>query len=114
MQQKTHSNRRNFIRNVSLGSLAAVSLPSLVSASTSHGTAKKITLKKDAVVLFQGDSITDAGRKRDKTEANNPGLLGDGYAFLAAAALLKAYPDKNLKIFNKGVSGNKVYQLAER
>lgn len=114
MQQKTHSNRRNFIRNVSLGSLAAVSLPSLVSAAAGESAAKKITLKKDAVVLFQGDSITDAGRKKDQNAANNPAALGSGYAFLAAAALLKQFPDRNLQIFNKGISGNKVYQLAER
>jgi lysophospholipase L1-like esterase len=114
MQQKTHSNRRNFIRNVSLGSLAAVGLPSLVSGAAGESAAKKITLKKDAVVLFQGDSITDAGRKRDQSAANNSGALGTGYAFLAAAALLKQFPDKNLQIYNKGISGNKVYQLAER
>ena len=114
MQEKTHSNRRNFIRNVSLGSLAAVTLPSLVSAAGSESANKKITLKKDAVVLFQGDSITDAGRKRDQSAANAPGALGNGYAFLAAAALLKQFPDKNLQIYNKGISGNKVYQLAER
>ena len=114
MQQKTHSNRRSFIRNVSLGSLAAVTLPSLVSAATSESTAKKITLKKEAVILFQGDSITDGGRKRDQQAANNTGALGNGYAFLAAAALLKQFPDKNLQIYNKGISGNKVYQLAER
>src|SRR6187402_1739887 len=114
MQQKTHSNRRSFIRNVSLGSLAAVTLPSLVSAAASESVVKKITLKKDAVILFQGDSITDAGRKKDQSAANNPGALGNGYAFLAAAALLKQFPDKNLQIYNKGISGNKVYQLAER
>jgi lysophospholipase L1-like esterase len=114
MQQKTHSNRRNFIRNVSLGSLAAVGLPSLVSGAAAESANKKITLKKDAVVLFQGDSITDAGRKKDQSAANNPGALGTGYAFLAAAALLKQFPDKNLQIYNKGISGNKVYQLAER
>jgi lysophospholipase L1-like esterase len=116
MEQQPNSNRRNFIRNVSLGSLAALSLPNIVSAATSEkkAYAKKVTLKKDAVILFQGDSITDAGRKRDQNEANNPGALGNGYAYLAAAALLKEFPDKNLKIYNKGISGNKVYQLAER
>jgi lysophospholipase L1-like esterase len=114
MQQKTHSNRRSFIRDLSFGGLAAVSLPSLVSAATSESPAKKITLKKDAIVLFQGDSITDAGRKKDQSAANNPGAMGSGYAFLAAAALLKQYPDRNLQIYNKGISGNKVYQLAER
>jgi lysophospholipase L1-like esterase len=33
---------------------------------------------------------------------------------LAAANLLEEYAQLNLKIFNKGISGNKVYQLAER
>lgn len=116
MEQKPNSNRRNFIRNVSMGSLAAISLPNIVSAAMASEAprAKKITLKKDAVILFQGDSITDAGRKRDQNEANNPGALGNGYAYLTAAALLREFPDKNLRIYNKGISGNKVYQLAER
>ncbi|WP_090106945.1 SGNH/GDSL hydrolase family protein [Chitinophaga sp. CF118] len=114
MPQKTNSNRRNFIRNVSLGSLAAITLPSLVSGTAKEVQAKKITLKKNAVVLFQGDSITDSGRKKDQSTPNNAGSLGNGYAFLAAATLLKQFPDLNLQIFNKGISGNKVYQLAER
>lgn len=114
MEKKSNSNRRNFIRNVSLGSLAALSIPEIVSASARESVAKKVTLKKDAVVLFQGDSITDAGRKRDKSDPNNAGALGSGYAYLAAAALLNEHPGKNLKIYNKGISGNKVYQLAER
>ena len=33
---------------------------------------------------------------------------------LAAAALLEKYASLNLKIYNKGISGNKVFQLAER
>jgi lysophospholipase L1-like esterase len=33
---------------------------------------------------------------------------------LAAADLLEEHASLNLKIFNKGISGNKVYQLAER
>lgn len=114
MEQQPNSNRRNFIRNLSLGSLAAISLPNMVTAATGEMKAKKVTLKKDAVILFQGDSITDAGRKRDQNDANSPGALGNGYAYLAAAALLREFPGKNLKIYNKGISGNKVYQLAER
>ena len=66
------------------------------------------------VVLFQGDSITDAGRKRDvQSEVNHQGALGNGYAFIAAADLL-AGQSADLKIFNRGNSGNKVFQLAER
>jgi lysophospholipase L1-like esterase len=65
-------------------------------------------------ILFQGDSITDAGRKRDDRDVNSPPALGTGYAWLAAAGLLASRPDDNLKIFNRGNSGNKVIQLADR
>jgi lysophospholipase L1-like esterase len=41
-------------------------------------------------------------------------MLGSGYAFLTAAGLLDKFPEKNLQIYNRGISGNKVYQLAER
>ncbi|SFW33417.1 SGNH/GDSL hydrolase family protein [Chitinophaga sancti] len=114
MEQSTHSPRRKFLRNLSLGTLGLAALPDISFAAAHSEKAKKITLKKDAVILFQGDSITDAGRKRDHDDANNGAALGTGYAFLAAAALLKKFPDRNLKIYNRGISGNKVYQLAER
>ncbi len=65
-------------------------------------------------ILFQGDSITDMSRKRGVTAANSHAALGHGYAWLAAAQLLIDMPDANLKIFNRGVSGDKVYQLADR
>ena len=45
---------------------------------------------------------------------NNPSALGSGYSMLAGAALLEKFPTLDLKIHNRGVSGNKVYQLAER
>jgi lysophospholipase L1-like esterase len=40
--------------------------------------------------------------------------LGRGYAFLAAGALLADHPGADLKIYNRGISGNKVFQLAGR
>lgn len=90
-------------------------MPQLVtSAFAAEPARKKINLQKDDVVLFQGDSITDAGRKKDNAEANNPSALGSGYAMLAASDLLYKYADKNLKVYNRGISGNKVYQLADR
>ncbi|NSL86493.1 SGNH/GDSL hydrolase family protein [Chitinophaga sp. Mgbs1] len=110
----TNANRRNFLKNVSLGSLAAISIPNIVSAATVADKTKKVTLKKESVVLFQGDSITDAGRKREVDTPNNSGALGGGYALMAASALLLKQASLNLKIYNKGISGNKVYQLAER
>jgi lysophospholipase L1-like esterase len=72
-------------------------------------------IKPGSVILFQGDSITDAGRTREHAQAfNEQPVLGNGYAWLAASQLLVDRPDDNLKIFNRGISGNKVYQLAER
>jgi len=114
--KSTHLNRRNFIQKTTLSTLAALSIPQLILSSFAEDNAKnkKIHLSQDDVILFQGDSITDAGRVKDDTHANASKALGSGYALLAGADLLNAYPAKNLKIFNKGISGNKVYQLAER
>jgi len=110
-----HSNtRRNFIKKAALGGLMAVSIPEILSASMAPAGVKKNTLAKDNIILFQGDSITDAGRNKEEMAFNNQKALGTGYALLTAAALLEKYAPLNLKIFNKGISGNKVYQLAER
>jgi lysophospholipase L1-like esterase len=108
------NDRRSFIRKAALGGVLAVSLPEIVSLAISPGKPGKNILKKDDVILFQGDSITDAGRNRDDNNFNDPGSLGSGYAMLACASLLEKYPELALRIYNKGISGNKVYQLAAR
>jgi lysophospholipase L1-like esterase len=108
------NSRRQFLRNASLGGLLAVNIPSIVSAAYTPERTKKIQLQKDDIILFQGDSITDMHRKKDDLTANSTSALGSGYPLLAASALLNKYPGKNLHIYNKGISGNKVYQLAER
>lgn len=71
-------------------------------------------MKKGDVVLFQGDSITDAGREKERELPNNPQSFGSGYAFLAASRLMNELPELELTLYNRGISGNKVYQLAER
>jgi lysophospholipase L1-like esterase len=71
-------------------------------------------VSKDGVILFQGDSITDSGREKRQEIPNNSSSFGNGYALMIAANLLNKYSDKNLTIYNRGISGNKVYQLAER
>ncbi len=71
-------------------------------------------IQPNDVILFQGDSITDTGRNRGVAEPNHPAALGQGYAFMTASALLAKYPKHNLKIYNRGVSGDKVFQLANR
>lgn len=111
---ENQNNRRNFIKKATLGSMMAISIPEILSAAMPGEGAKKITLGKDNVVLFQGDSITDAGRNKEDTSFNTTRNLGSGYAMLTGAGLMEKYAALNLKIYNKGISGNKVFQLAER
>ncbi|HEX4574170.1 MAG TPA: SGNH/GDSL hydrolase family protein [Gemmatimonadales bacterium] len=65
-------------------------------------------------ILFQGDSITDAGRNRSVTEPNHADGLGFGYPLLIASSLLGAHPERDVRCFNRGVSGNTVPDLANR
>ena len=65
-------------------------------------------------VLFQGDSITDANRRRGRKGPNDPAALGHGYVFHAAAELMRRYPGLDLQVYDRGISGDKVHQLADR
>lgn len=66
-------------------------------------------------IVFQGDSITDARRQnRQNPYPNEQASMGDGYAWMAASALLLSRPELDLKIYNRGISGNKVHQLDAR
>lgn len=58
--------------------------------------------------IFQGDSITDAGRRA----AAAP--FGTGYAKLTIDLVTAKYPERNIRWINKGIGGNRVTQLAER
>lgn len=75
-------------------------------------------LQKGDTILFQGDSITDAGRERPKVNPpkirNNIHHLGAGYAAKAAAMLLAENPDLDLTIHNRGISGNRVTNMRDR
>lgn len=106
------NSRRKFITNSAMAAVAGLALPDLVSAATS--SIKKVSLEKDDVILFQGDSITEWGRTIGAQGANLSSALGGSYPFLASANLLTQYPGKNLQCYNRGVSGNKIPQLAER
>lgn len=65
-------------------------------------------------ILFQGDSITDCGRNRKVDQPNAGPALGTGYPLLVASEVLDAHPDAGLRFFNRGVSGDKVPDLAKR
>jgi len=108
------NNRRNFIKNAAMGTVAAVAAPGIISSAFAAEKGKKVTLEENDIVLFQGDSITEWGRDKAKSMSDDFGALGSGYVLLTATVLLRDYATKNLQIYNKGVSGNKVYQLADR
>ena len=68
------------------------------------------TLFEDnALVLFQGDSITDAGRSRE-----NFADLGGGYPGMIAAWYSALYPQKRVHFLNRGISGNRAADLRSR
>lgn len=64
------------------------------------------------VIVFQGDSITDAGRSREELPANIG--LGSGYPYLVSANLLCNDAARNWQIYNRGISGNRVVDLYAR
>lgn len=59
-------------------------------------------------ILFQGDSITDAGRSRE-----NDDNFGVGYATLVKGELGYEYPNQYV-FYNRGISGNRVVDLYAR
>lgn len=60
-------------------------------------------------ILFQGDSITDAGRNREDSHD-----MGPGYPSFAAAKIKEANPDIDFEFVNLGISGNQTKDLVER
>ncbi|GAB6931353.1 SGNH/GDSL hydrolase family protein [Paenibacillus sp. JCM 10914] len=68
-----------------------------------------VHIEQNAIVLFQGDSITDCGR-----DYGDPGSLGQGYALMAAARLGMEQPTKRLQFMNRGISGHRVVDLRAR
>lgn len=64
---------------------------------------------KKIKLLFQGDSITDAGRNREDIHD-----LGHGYPKYAAKYLAEKYPDIDFEFIDLGISGNQTKDLVER
>jgi lysophospholipase L1-like esterase len=111
--------RRDFVQTgigLSAAGLAAIASVDRLVAEDKPAASKngKSIIAPGDTVLFQGDSITDSGRKKNSSKPNDSTAMGRGYAWMAATQLLLDMPDAQLKIFNRGISGNKVYQLAER
>ena len=64
---------------------------------------------KQIKILFQGDSITDAGRDK-----RNYFDLGAGYPKYAAEQIKADHPDTEFTFINLGISGNRTCQLFDR
>lgn len=60
-------------------------------------------------IVFFGDSITDCDRDRDDINS-----LGTGYVKILADKLRPIYPDTDIELINKGVSGDEVSDLLAR
>lgn len=109
MSQSPILSRRGLLQGAALAATATA-----LTATPSHAAGKKVKLKMNDVILMQGDSITDAGRKKDSLGPNDLEALGHGYAAMIAAALLGAHPELSLQCYNRGISGHKVPDLDAR
>jgi len=74
----------------------------------------EVNLGSGGVVLFQGDSITDAGRDKKGQRPNQARGLGTGYPVHIAGGLLRDHSELGLTVHNRGISGNKVPDLVKR
>ena len=66
-------------------------------------------IKAGSVVLFQGDSITDAGRSKIRNKD-----LGDGFPFVLSEFFKNEHPEMNVTVINRGISGNRSRDLVGR
>jgi lysophospholipase L1-like esterase len=103
----SNSSRRSFIKQSVMIS-AAAGAPQILKA---QGANWHRTIDTNAKILFQGDSITDGNRTRDN-DWNH--ILGHGYAYLISSRLWYDHPEKKFHFFNRGISGNKISDLANR
>ena len=60
-------------------------------------------------IVFIGDSITDC--ERDRTDENS---LGNGFVKILSDKLRPIYPDMDIQLINKGISGNEVCDVLAR
>lgn len=109
------TSRRNFMKSFTAATVGGTAILLSGCNGVSSGHRKKSIIQKESIILFQGDSITDAGRDRNREgNANDRNALGRGYVYSIATQLLADRAGDGLKIYNRGISGNKVFQLADR
>ena len=104
-------NRRGLLQ----GAAATAGAVALASIAKTAAADEGVKIQKGQTILFQGDSITDAGRdRRNEGRPNHQGAWGRGYPMLLGCELLRDHPELQLQIYNRGISGNKVPDLDAR
>jgi lysophospholipase L1-like esterase len=106
--------RRSFVAGAAVGLAGLVSATDAVASGTNDERPRSLVRDGD-LILFIGDSVTDSMRNRARAHLVNdhPGL-GFGFACLAATQLLLDHPGAGLRVFNRGLSGDRVPDLAAR
>jgi len=109
MEENTVNKRRDFLKQSFALSTASSLAPQLLNAIS---LAEINSKDGDGITfLFQGDSITDGNRSRND-DWNH--VMGHGYQFIIASKLWYDFPKKGFHLFNRGINGNKVNDLAAR
>lgn len=70
-------------------------------------------IKEKEKILFVGDSVTESFRNYD-ARPGSLNSLGIGFPSLIYATLTSMYPEKDLMIINKGVSGDTILHMKKR
>ncbi len=106
MKDENQNSRRSFIKRISATGIASIGL-----SDFSFASKEKLNKKDNATILFQGDSITDGNRSRNN-DWNH--VMGHGYAYLISSRMWFDNPERHFHFFNRGISGNKIEDLADR
>ena len=117
MKNSNPNSRRNFLKSFAATAIggSTLVLAGCDNIASSPVANNRNLIKRNSRILFQGDSITDAGRNRNReNNPNDKNALGSGYVYLIASNMLANRPGDGLEIYNRGISGNKVFQLADR
>ncbi|MGC4038787.1 MAG: SGNH/GDSL hydrolase family protein [Chitinophagaceae bacterium] len=106
MKYNQRTRRRSFIKNFTALSTAIIASPELLTIKISE-----YKPADDYTILFQGDSITDGNRARNN-DWNH--VMGHGYQYIISSKLWYDFPKRGFHFFNRGISGNKITDLAAR
>jgi lysophospholipase L1-like esterase len=119
-----NTSRRKFLSKASWAGMAAAAAPVALLANCSEEeeeapektktpTTPTVTWddpKNKTRIVFQGDSVTQAGR----SVTDDKYLWGQGYVFAISSRLMADFPQSDLLIYNRGVGGDYISSLNNR